>query len=515
MTVAEAGSLQGRHTRVADRFRAAWVLHQFASGVSAQLLGAPVTYSIDFPRIHHDIRTVGDILSGTYPMGAASLLDNIEETLDAASQTLLEADRRMHASHLRRFFDRLARPDDAIIECLIRFYFYADAVEGDSRDKIDLLFTRLGEAAGGDGSSFVLRDAADLRPRIESLVTLLDVGRAPRGEVEHLVQALRSMRSEIESTAQFDDFTERNLLRDARTFKHRVGDLYFDPDVLLAVIELNLSAKNRFLRLYGGEEQRLVEDADRLMAHGSAIEQGFAPSNPELAREIESFREAWLRFEKLRAESNVKVDVVARLRSGMNAILAQLERDLAPEIEVADLPPSFIDVERQRETVTRIFGANEPLLEYCMRIDAALENADPSADGESLVRLPGASDLRLEPWEASAYLKLLGRMPATSEEDSEQLWLLYVRAAALRIRVAEEATILATVTAAHVTPEPELMRRISHSLELSKQMDEMFGDLQQEAMYFGDRAVVRQLYRSRFRLLRTFSGLWLIYDQQS
>lgn len=514
MTVAAGGSLQTRYARVADRFRAAWVLHQFASGVSTELLHVAPTYAIDFPRLHHDIRTVGEILAGTYPMGAGAMLDNIEETIDATIATLLEADRAMHASHLRRFFDRLARPEDAIIEYLIRFYFYADAVEGDWRDKVDLLFTRLGECPVDGEGAFKLRDPVELRSRILPLVSLLRIERAPREEVAQLVRALRSMRTEIESTAQFDDFTERNLLRDARTFKHRVGDLYFDPDVLLAIVELNLAAKNRFLRLYGGEEQRLVEEASRLMSDASPVD-GEGTSDPELAREIEAFRENWERFQQLRSESNLKIEVVAKLKTSISTIVTQLERAAALENGAPDPTQSLVEMERIREQVAKRFGTHEPLLDYCMRIDSVLENVDPSTRGEDLVRISAVADLRLEPWEALAYQKLLGRVEAESDEDTEELWLLYVRSAALRIRADEEATILSTVASAGVKPEPALMQRISRSLKLAKELDESFSDLQQDSVYYLDRNIVRQIYRSRFRLLRTFSGLWLIYDQQS
>ena len=93
--------------------------------------------------------------------------------------------------------------------------------------------------------------------------------------------------------------------------------------------------------------------------------------------------------------------------------------------------------------------------------------------------------------------------------------MIYLRAAALRLKVDEEATILATAMAAGVRPEPELLARAKRSLDLAKELDEQFGDFLQEAVYYSNRRILHQLYRSRFRLLRGFSGLWLIYDRQS
>lgn len=515
MTVTEAGALQSRYARVSDRFKAAWTAHQFATGAYAQFLGATLSYELDFGRIFHDIKAAGRMLNGTYPMEAGAALDRIEEELAAASRQILDAESKISPSQLRRFFERLKRPDDSILECLIRFYFYSDAVEGDHRDKIDLLFTRLGEDFHEERGEFKVRETLRLRQLILELVALLRVGVAPREEVVQIIRAIRSIREDIESASRFDELGERNLLKHARTFKHRVGDLYFDPDVLLAIIELNVAAKNRFLRLYGGEEQRLVEDADKLMEHGSAIARNFGGTNPALVEEIARFRLLRDQFDSARAQSNVKHEVVARLKASMNNILAQLDRGLDPEIETAELPPSFFDDAKQIASMTARFGRGEPLLEYVLRIDAAIEAADPALSPDELVQLPGARELRLEAWEAAAYQKLVDRMSAESEEDNEELWLLYIRAAALRIKVDEEATILATAIAAGVKPEADLLTRAKKSLDLAKGLDEQFGDLLQEAVYYTNRRILHQLYRSRFRLLRGFSGLWLIYDRQS
>jgi hypothetical protein len=515
MTVDAAGDLQTRYARLSDRFKATWTSHQFASGVFGQILGEQLPYEIDFKLLFEQIKSAGRILNGTYPNEVTTLLDDLEEALDGASQLILAADARLSPSLLRRFFDRLKRPDDTILAALIKFYLYADAVEGDRRDKLDLLFTRVGEDFHPEREEFVLRESLALRQHIIELVSLLRVAAAPRDEVGRLIRAIKSIRNGIEAAAAFDDFAERNLLKDARTFKHRVGDLYFDPDVLMAIIELNVAAKNRFHRLYGNEERRLVEDADKLMEHGAAIERNFGDANPALAGEFAHFRLLREQFDSSRAQSNVKHEVVSRLKASMNTILAQLDRGLDPEIETAELPAAFFDEARKIGSMTARFGSGEPLLEYVLRIDAAIEASDPALTPDEMVHVPEARELRLEPWELAAYQKLVDRLASEAEEDTEELWLLYVRAAALRLKIDEEATILATAISAGARPEAELLAKARKSLDLAKALDEQFGDLLQEAVYYSHRPILRQLYRSRFRLLRGFSGLWLIYDGQS
>ncbi|MGZ8709056.1 MAG: hypothetical protein ACXW28_02430 [Thermoanaerobaculia bacterium] len=516
MTVVELGALHARYVRASDRFKAIWTAHQFASGALRNLLGARVPYEIDFSKLFESIKNVSAILNAAQMTAASQALDRVDAALGRATQTLLDADERIAASVLRRFFERLKRQDDNIIQFLIKFYLYADAVEADRRDKLDFLFTRLGEDFIPSRGEYVTRESLPLRQRVIALVSILRVAEPPGDEIIRLIQAVRSMRDEIASAQRFDDLVERNLLRNARAFKHRVGDLYFHHDVLLAIIELNIEAKNRYLRLYGPEEQRLIEETEKLVAHGAAIERNFGDTNPELIDEIARFREYKERFDVSRAESNVKSDVVARLKASMNSILAQLDRgieeeELAPQI----IPETFFDEAQQNELVIERFGRAEPLLDNLLRMASAIGLVDASVEPDEVVQLPCARELRLEPWEAGAYQKLFERRAAEAEEDNEELWMLYLRAAALRLKVDEEATILATAMAAGVRPEPELLTRAKKSLDLAKELDEQFGDFLQEAVYYGNRRILHQLYRSRFRLLRGFSGLWLIYDRQS
>ena len=59
------------------------------------------------------------------------------------------------------------------------------------------------------------------------------------------------------------------------------------------------------------------------------------------------------------------------------------------------------------------------------------------------------------------------------------------------------------------------MQEIQISLERAKELDQLFGDFLHEGIYYSDPDIIHKLYRSRFRLLRGFSGLWLIFDQRS
>jgi len=513
--VSEIGVLHGRYVRLSDRFKSIWTHHQFATGTYKNFLNATLPYQIDFQRTYDGIKRISTMLTSSQADDAGNALAINDVALDRATVAMIKADDAISASLLRRFFEKLKRQDESIIHFLIKFYLYADAVEGDRRDKLDFLFTRIGEDYMANRGEYFSRESLEFREKLIALVSILRIAAPPPEEVVGLIRAIRSMRDEIQQTEAFEDLTSRNLLRNARTFKHRVGDLFFHPDVLLAVVELNVSTKNRFLRLYHAEEHRIVEDAEKLMEHGVSIERNFGDTNPELMEEIARFREYKEKFDELRAQSNVKHDIIARLKSSMSNILAQLDRGLGgDDEEPEELAAEHFVAEQHVENVTGRFGREDLLLQFLIRIATAIEGADSMLAPEALIDAPSTRELRLEPWEAGAYQKLFDRRKPDADEDNEELWMLYLRAAALRVKVDEEATIMATAMAAGVRPEDELLTKAKRSLDCAKELDEQFGEFLHEAAYYSKPHILHQLYRSRFRLLRGFSGLWLIYDRQ-
>lgn len=503
--VAEIGLLHGRYVRLTDRFRALWTYHQFASGVYKNFLDTPLPYKLDFQGTYDRIKAAGVNVGGGQVQEAGAALGLCELALDRTATQLLRADDAISASVLRRFFEKLKKQDDSIIQQLIKFYLYTDSVEGDHRDKIDFLFTRIGEDRG---------ESLEFRETIIALVSLLRVVDAPQGEVVRLIRAVRGIRDDIQAAKAFEELTERNLLKNARLFKHRLGDLYFHPDILAAIIDLNVATKHKFTELYASDEDRIVDDSQKLVDHGVAIERNFGSANPELSLEIARFRQFKEQFDSGRAESNVKHDVITHLKQSMSNILAQLDRGLGIEDDPSsDLPPAFFNEAERTENIHARFGIDPTLEAYLLRIAGVIDFIDAALMPEEIAEIPNVKELRLEPWEIAAYQKLFDRRPSESPEDDDELWMLYLRASALRLRIDEEATRLAAAMAAGVAAEAEVMTGAKRSLDCAKQLDEAFSDRLREAMAYSNSRILHQLYRSRFRLLRGFSGLWLIYDR--
>jgi hypothetical protein len=519
VAVLEIGALHGRYVRIADRFKAMWTFHQFVAGVFKNFLNEPLPYNFDFQAVYERIKKAGNSINVAQAASANEALEASQIELDKASQMLLAADDKIGPSVLRRFFEKLKKQDETIVFSLVKFYLYSDAVEGDRRDKLDFLLTRIGEEFIEDRGEYTARVTQELRDKVIALVSIMRRADPPEEEIARVIRAIRSMRDEVVHAVDFDDLTDKSLLRNSRVFKHRVGDLYFHPDVLLSIVELNVTTKNRFAKLYESEEKRIVDDAQKLMQHGDSITSSFGDANPALLDEIAKFRSHKEKFDASRAESNIKHDVIAQLKASMGSILAQLDRGLTSDEEVElldapEIPEAYVDEAEHYQLIADRFGKEEPLLRFLIRIASAIDPAGRGHHPEEIVNFPAVRELRLETWEVAAYQKLFNGMEPEAAEDSDELWTTYLRAAALRIKIDEEATILSTAAGAGAEPGRDLLDRAKASLDFAKELDEQFGDLLREAVYYSVPRILRQLYRSRFRLLRGFSGLWLIHDQQ-
>jgi hypothetical protein len=510
MSVAEIGQLHSRYVRLSDRFKAAWTYNQFASGVYKNLLHEQIPYSIDFQSIYERIKRAYDVIQSAASGNAAPMMAECDRELDATTAELVRADARITASVLRRFFEGLRRQDEKILFNIVKFYLYAGSTEDvELRDKLDFLFTRVGEDFVEERGEYSPKDTLELRKQFQGLVAVRSAPSVPQHEVIELIRSVRGIREQIQQVTTFEQLTNANLLHRAREVKQGLGEAFYHPDVLLAMVECNITAKNKFARLYQDEEQRILDDSRRLLENEEAIARGFGESNPDLLAEMERFKEVKQEFDDSRAQRNVKHVVIARLKSSMNNILAQLDRGLEPSGEVDSLSDDFLLEVQHAESVHRVFG-DDPLLEpQLTRIVATLGPFDTRIPVEKIAADPAVDALRLEPWEIIAFQRLFS--PETVAPENEDLLQLYLRAAALRMKIDHEAHALSGVPRNAQAP-PALLGGVKASLDRAKELDLQFKESLQEGMTLSNSRSLHRLYRSRLRLLRGFSGLWLIYD---
>ena len=307
---------------------------------------------------------------------------------------------------LRRFLEQLKRSDDKkVIFYLIKFYLYGKATEGDQRDKLDFLFTRVGEDYLESRGQYLESDPAELRHQVESLVSIMPPSPLETNDVLALVDEIRTLKNRILRVESFETLTSTGLLEETRAFKHRLRMQYFHPDVLLAIIDANVIARHTFMKFYSQEEQKILEDSQRLLDSEDAIAHTFGDSYPELMQEIAHFRQLRQEFEDGRASFNLKHNLIGRLRSTMDRILVRLHtgRD-GKDQEMTESRRIEIN---SRDAVNRKFGSDTLLHPYLVAIHSALSTLDPHLGEQGMARSSEAANLRLESWEVGAFFKTL------------------------------------------------------------------------------------------------------------
>lgn len=510
MSVAEIGQLHSRYVRLSDKFKSAWTYHQFASGVFKNLLKQDLPYEIDFQTIYDEIKRACDVIQSAASQSAGPMMDRCDVKLDGALRELLRADDAVSPSVLRRFFEGLRRQDEKILFNVIKFYLYAGATEGKYRDKLDFLLTRVGEDFVEERGEYSPKDTLELRKQFQGLLSVSPPRTSSQEHVVHLIRTLREVREQIQKVSTFEELTKANLLNRAREVKEDLGSDYFHPDVLLAVVECNITAKNKFAKLYAEEEERILQDARRLLENEEKIAKGLGETNPDLLEEMARFKEAKQEFDDSRARQNVKHAVITRLKASMNAILAQLDRGLEGSSEVESISSDFLLEVQFEDSVQRIFGDDPLLSPWLVRMVAALGAFPPGSSPEEIAASPTVAKLRLETWEVTSLQRLVtSRGSGVGGEDD--LDVLFIRAAALRMKIDDEAHGLAAIARDDEAP-PALLASVKASLDRAKELDQSFKSALQEGLSGSSQKNLHRLYRSRLRLLRGFSGLWLIYD---
>ncbi|HVT02785.1 MAG TPA: hypothetical protein VHL58_05345 [Thermoanaerobaculia bacterium] len=512
MSVAEIGQLHGRYVRLSDKFKSIWTYNQFAAGVYKNILQLPLPYKIDFQKVYDTIRVAGDaIQSNVGSASAAPLLESCEIELQPIVTELAAADELITASILRRFFEKLRRQDDKIIFNLIKFYLYADAVRNDQRDKLDFLFTRIGEDFVEERGDYALKDSQELRKMLHGLTSVRSCGPSSPEDVFNLVKTLRALKKEIQEATAIEELTSKKLLTNVRNLKHNIGDMFFDNDVLLAIIDCNIVTKNVFIHLYKNEEEKIIEDSRKLLESEQSITSSMSQNNPNFADEMERFKNFKQQFDDSRARSDLKHHLITQLKLSMNQLLSQMDQAFEDPTQWADsdmlLYPEEVD------EVQAKFGDDPQLHGYLVKVVSILNYFDPDVSQDHIIRSPEAKGLRLETWEIDAFQKLYwGRQ--LSKDDSDDLLLLYLRAAAMRLKIEDEAQSLLTQPKDKKS-DPLLLEKVGATLERAKDLDTRFNEFLDGGPFGLSSKTTHRLYRSRLRLMRSFSGLWLLYDQHA
>lgn len=507
MTTTDIATLHRRYVDLASRFKSAWTFHQFLQGIQKFFAEVEIgRYPSDFQEIHGTLKAVADNLNGQDGGRLSAQLDQVERQLGQMMGILSAADARVSPTHLRQFFDRVKNFDEQILAQMVRFYLLTAGeagLQGDRRDKVDFLVTKVSEEIDRVSSNYVLRDRTRLRELYQGFAAAagdLDVDEATLAAGRSRVE---EMRRELASLAGFEALTGSGFVARYREVKQQLGRFLFHPELLTLVVETNLSLKNKVRQYYHLEEQRVLDESHRILA-GDGQGAGASPIEVEL----DEFRRSIEDFERKQRRDGVKLDDLALLRRQVAELKPRLERKA--DAAAGDMETFRLEDGEERPAAPSSEAArSESGDPHLKEILEALEGTDNQAPPKTVALSRDIYHLRLEPREVLAYRRLHVR-----REGDPELEQFLLDAAAVRLRINQEAAeITELLDETAVTKDAPVFERARLTTRHADALVQRFGhfiDLTVQDGAFGE---AQQLQLLRMRLIRDYSGLWLLVNR--
>ncbi len=520
-TERDSESVSRAYARLSEKFKALWMFHQFLQGVHrTSLKGAPLP-EVPFAPLYEQIKRIKET-KGVEPEDATrAAMRRLDGELDGLHAALADDDRLVPPSTLRQFFERVKAGDEELLLSILKFYYYAAALGPDEMDKVDFLLTRLGTAKDASGD-FALRSAPELAKLSGALLGLTARPPVAPAEVQAVVTLLDVLRRDLEACERFEDLTRRKTLENLRTLKHRLGSAFYSPEVMEAVLTSNVAFKKKFQLLYREEERRILEASRDVIAKERDLEKDPRFVSPQFLEDLERFRRDKEDFEKASRRHGVRPRDVKRLKESLHRLLARLDPAAADELDIGSDSTagsgSGSGVRRRKAAAPR--GTPVPKSVTTWRAENDRITSDTARrilSAVDLVRSGGGPSVtdpsaRLENWEVRSALRVDRANRETGLEPLTPHERLFFNAAVLRGRMDEEAHKLRDLvqevgesSASDATLAPS-----GKCLVRAREVDRMF----REALHAAeaDPPAWKQLTRSRFRHLRAFAGLWLLYS---
>ncbi len=537
--------LHNAYTRLTEKFKTLWTFHQFLQGIHKTFLGDAPGYQVDFQALYDQIKSVTTAMTFQPPPAVLELINQLESRLETVSRQLTADDEKIAPSYVRRFFEKVRTEDEKLLLALLRFYFYARQVSPETMDKIDFLITLVGARRSLDDGRYLTRFPQELAKLFGQLLALHRRSPVPSAEKAQVIKALGRLKTDIEECARFEDLTEKKILENLRTLKHRLGPVYYDVDVLSAILEANLAAKNRFQALYQEEERRILDSSQRLLELERELAKSAGAGSEEVLAELGRFWQAKEAFDKRRNEGEIRHAEVTRLAEAIDQLLGKLDlpgppgaeaveealeevlpapaeevevtraqlfvRDLAKDDRVPEglaAPQPATDADVASPLVTDV--VSDPIAgEHAAKILYSVEMVTEGTGSGHAAFTAALARLRLEPWEVRAARRLQENdYPPGREAIARDL--LFLEGAALRIRIDEQAVALKDLTS---EPQVEVLNSCARALVKAQELDRRFRQGIESSEDVPER--LNELNRSRFRLLRSFAGLWLLHNART
>ncbi len=521
MSVDQLSELHQRYVDLSDRFKASWTFHQFLQGLAKVFKEAGIQPDeVSFQDIYGDLKSASKDLNTASMDSASDQLDAIEKELDARVEVLAEENTKVTPTLVRQFFGRVKTYDERILAQLLRFYIHIREAtwSDDELDKIDFLLTRLGEELQEFGKEPLERNPQRTREVLAGLWQAMSVDDPGQDAVNDIIKEVHTLREAFAQIEGLDQFNELGVIRGYRRLKHGLDELVFHPSVAIEIVDANLFLRRTIETFYRREEQRIAAEYQEVFE----LERGAPGVSTELDGELQSFRGEVESFERSIEQDDVKLDAVARIRERARGLAPRLRAAGAEQIAVnesgngEELRLSALDAveegwenglpESKPAEPLRIRTAYAALLADPLRqLLKVLENSEWTASPRVVATSVDAQPLRIEAREVLAYRRL--HVDAGFETELEQF---IVEAASVRILITSHAEEIIGMVDRIEDMSASIFERSRATCRLAGQFEHRFEYFIQQLVADGALNEARTLQFLRMRLLRDYSGLWLL-----
>ena len=508
MTTPDIAVLHRRYVDLASRFKSAWTFHQFLQGIQKFFAEVEIGhYPSDFQEIHGTLKSIADNLNGGDGDRLVRDLDQVERQLVQMTGILSAADSRVSTPLLRQFFDRVKNFDEQILAQMVRFYLATSSesnLSGERQDKLDFLVSKLSEELDRASSGYVLRDRTRLRELFEGFWAALPGLEVDAATIAGRRLQVEELRRELGGVASFEALTGSGFIQRYRDLKHEMGRYLFHPELMFAVVETNLAVKNKVRQYYHAEEQRVLDESSRILELENEV-----GSDVPLAAEISGLRQSMAQLERSQQRDNVKLGDLDLLRRQVEELAPRLaaRREVRAAKDGAGSPGGATTSSRgPGAEIAETHGPDETHLQ---RIVAALESTDNNAEPKAVALSGDIYHLRLEPREIVAYR----RVHVAPEGDAE-VERFVLESAAMRLRInLEAAEITELLDESSVTKDAPVFERARGTTRAADACVQRFSSVIDVAVQDGNFGEAQQLQLLRMRLIRDYSGLWLLVNR--
>jgi hypothetical protein len=523
-SVQELSALHKRYIDISDRFKSSWTYHQFLQGLhKLSGEGDLGQYATEFQAVYGLLKEVSQHLTQAGTERVRGELEMVDRRLQDLNRWLLQEDGKVVPSQLRVFFQRVRNYNESILVQLVKFYLYLKPNLDwgqEYHDKLDFLITKLSEEAQGPQGPWALQELSKAKQIYNGLWQLVGGFTIGDSEVEEHRGRIDELRRSMLQADNFDRLIDGDLIAEYRRYKFQLGRLFFQPDLLLAIVETNLALRNHIQQLYRREEQRIVADYQRIFELERVV-----AVDTQLDLELSAFREEVETFEKNLQNESLSLAELRTLRQHVRALIPRLTGVQAGDelFSEPDGPPLSASQQVKVAAAAAISAAAAPanggaapgvgwgeelLVPHHRKLLAALEGVPAEVSAKVAAFSPELFPFRLEPREIVAFRRL-GRHEEGVDRDRESfvLW-----AAALRARSQEEIEeIRSILDDTAVTRDAPVFGRARQTTRLADLFVRRFDhEIAETVLAGGNGDDARDLQVLKMRLVRESAGLWLL-----